>query len=78
MRDGRGPGAAGASPVGDLTMVLVSVCGCRSHVQDPRSSGGLPDVRRAPHGGGNGRFAPVRELNLASSDFYGSFANDPE
>jgi len=27
---------------------------------------------------GNGRFAPVRELNLASSDFYGSFANDPE
>jgi hypothetical protein len=27
---------------------------------------------------GNGRLAPVRELNLASSNFYGSFANDPE
>ncbi len=27
---------------------------------------------------GNERFAPVRELNLASSNFYGSFANDPE
>jgi hypothetical protein len=25
-----------------------------------------------------GRWAPVRELNLASSNFYGSFANDPE
>lgn len=27
---------------------------------------------------GNGRFAPVRELNLAASNFYGSFASDPE
>ncbi len=26
----------------------------------------------------NGHGAPVRELNLASSNFYGSFANDPE
>jgi hypothetical protein len=26
----------------------------------------------------DGREAPVRELNLASSNFYGCFANDPE
>jgi hypothetical protein len=28
--------------------------------------------------GPEGREAPVRELNLASSNFYGCFANDPE
>jgi len=26
----------------------------------------------------SGHLAPVRELNLASSNFYGAFANDPE
>lgn len=76
MNARRGPGAPGAAPGKGSTMLLISVADVAVKYRTVEVPEACPMCGARLTMQGNGRFAPVR--SLASSNFYGSFANDPE